>query len=302
MSAEPAARTSIPRSDPRATAAPMAESVRGLVSPPDVCMRVLELVRSDTASAEDIGRVIATDPALTTRLLRIVNSPLYGLRSRVETVSRAIAVLGGNELSSLVVAVSAVASFGRIPSALVNMDTFWRHGVFCGLIARALGRRARVLHPERLFVAGLLHDIGSLVLYHQVPDTMGKLLAEAAGHEQRLYELELATFGYGHADVGGLLLECWSLPEALHDAVASHHCPEQARVAPLEARIVHVAEKLANHSGIGGYCEAPVEEPLPGPQDWEALGLTVDDADVEELMGMAGIEFADLVSLLAVKR
>jgi HD-like signal output (HDOD) protein len=280
----------------------MAESVRGLVSPPDVCVRVLELVRSETASAEDIGQVIATDPALTARLLRIVNSPLYALRSRVETVPRAIAVLGSNELSSLVVAVSAIASFGRIPSTLVNMDTFWRHGVFCGLIARALGRRARVLHPERLFVAGLLHDIGSLVLYHQVPDTMGRLLAEAAGHEQHLYELEMATFGYGHADVGGLLLECWGLPEALHEAVASHHCPQQTRVAPIEANIVHLAEKLANHSGIGGYCEPPVEEPLPEADTWAALGLAADDVDVEELLGVAGIEFAELVTLLAVKR
>ncbi|MEQ8661439.1 MAG: HDOD domain-containing protein, partial [Gammaproteobacteria bacterium] len=258
-------------------------------------------VRSENASAEDIAQVVATDPALTVRLLRIVNSPLYGLRGRIETVPRAVTVLGVDALTSLVVAVSAVASFGRIPSKLVNMDTFWRHGVLCALLARTLARQARVLHPERLFVAGLLHDIGSLVLYHQVPDTMRGLLTAAAGAEQQLYDAELATFGYAHPQLGGLLLESWGLPETLHDAVTWHHEPARAAAAPIEAAIVHVAERLANHSGLGGYCEAPLEE-LPPPEAWQALGLDAADIDVEALLGQAGLEFTEIVALLAVKR
>jgi HD-like signal output (HDOD) protein len=302
MSAEPVRRPSDDASDPRRRAAPLAEQVRGLVSPPDVCVRVLELVRSDSASAEDIAQVVATDPALTVRLLRIVNSPLYGLRGRVETVPRAVTVLGVDALTSLVVAVSAVASFARIPSGLVNMDTFWRHGVLCGLIARALARRARVLHPERLFTAGLLHDIGSLVLYHQVPDTMRGLLTAAAGAEQHLYEAEMATFGYAHAQLGGLLLEGWGLPATLHTAVGWHHEPARAEEAPIEAAIVHLAEKLANHSGLGGYCEGPITEPEPPAEDWQALGLDPDAVDLEEILGQAGREFAEVVALLAVRR
>ncbi|MEQ8497675.1 MAG: HDOD domain-containing protein [Gammaproteobacteria bacterium] len=302
MSAQPARSSSDTAPDPHHRAKAVAEEVRGLVSPPDVCMRVLELVRSERASADDIAQVVATDPALTVRLLRIVNSPLYGLRGRIETVPRAVTVLGIDALSSLVVAVSAVASFGRIPSKLVNMDTFWRHGVLCGLIARALARRARVLHPERLFTAGLLHDIGSLVLYHQVPDTMRGLLTAADGAEQRLYDAELATFGYAHAQLGGLLLESWGLPATLHDAVTWHHEPARAEHAPIEAAILHLAEKLANHGGLGAYCEGAADEPPPPEADWLACGLEVSESDLEDLLGQAGQEFGEVVALLAVRR
>ncbi|MGR8919747.1 MAG: HDOD domain-containing protein [Gammaproteobacteria bacterium] len=283
------------------SAAALTESVRGLVSPPAVCARVLELVDSITASAADIGEVVACDPSLTSRLLRIVNSPLYGLRGTVDTVSRAVAVLGGRELVNLVVAVSAVSSFSKIPSRVVNMDTFWRHGVFCGLVARGLARRCKVLHPERLFVAGLLHDIGALVLYHKAPDVMQRLVAEAGEDEQRLFELERSTLGYSHAELGGMLLDGWSLPPALHQAVLWHHEPHRAGDAVVDSAIVHAAEALANKSGIGGYCEAAMDTE-PRPEVASLLGFAPEALDLDEVLGEAGLAFAETVELLAVSR
>jgi putative nucleotidyltransferase with HDIG domain len=274
------------------------ETVKGLVSPPDVCVRVLQLARSRTASAADIGAVVACDPTLTSRLLRIANSPLYGLRGRVDSVSRAITVLGSDALVNLVVAVSAVASFSRIANNLVNMDTFWRHSLFTALIARDLARQRHVLHPERLFVAGLLHDIGSLVVYHRVPDAARTLLTAAGGDESRMEALELETLGFSHAEVGALLLESWTLPEALQDAVRWHHHPGDAPGDQSDPAIVHVAEALANHSGIGSFCEAPATDTVIDPGAWPALGMAPDALDSDAMIGSAGEQFADMAAML----
>ena len=181
---------------PSDRAAELVHDVSGFVSPPDICLRVFELLQSPTASARDFGEVINRDPALCTRLLKMVNSPFYGFARRVETVSRAVAIIGVRELYNLVIAVSAVTSFNRISNVLVNMDTFWRHSIFTGLIARRLARRCGILHPERLFIAGLLHEVGSLVMFHRLPDTMKELLMLADGDEQVLHRGEVRHIGF----------------------------------------------------------------------------------------------------------
>jgi HD-like signal output (HDOD) protein len=142
------------RQNPEASAAELAQRLIGdvsfLVSPPDVCIKVFGLLESGQASAQEIGDVISHDPSLTARLLQLVNSSFFNFARRVDTVSRAITVLGTRELYSLVLAVSAIKSFSRLPVTLVNIDTFWRHGIFTGLLAREIARKIRILHPERL--------------------------------------------------------------------------------------------------------------------------------------------------------
>ena len=199
----------------------LVKDVSGLVSPPDVCVRVFELMRASTSSAEDFGEIIGRDPNLTTRLLRMVNSSFYGFASRIDTVSRAIAVIGTQELYALVISVSAVQSFSKIAPQQVDMSSFWRHSVCCGLIARRLSRHCGVLHPERLFIAGLLHEVGTLVLFHQLPELSAELVEACEGDEDSLHRAELDTLGYSHAEVGSLLLTLWSLPL---------HCTAQSEV------------------------------------------------------------------------
>lgn len=283
-------------------AAELVADVVELVSPPDVCVRLLDLVQSGDASAAAIGEVVSQDPNLTARLLRLVNSSYYSLPGRVETVSRATTVVGTRELYSLVLAVSAVSTFSRIPIRLVNMDTFWRHSIYCAISARYLARQCGVLHPERLFVAGLLHDIGTLVLYSRLPEVCRDLLLLAGGDEAMVYEAELRDMGFTHAHVGGLLLATWHLPDALRDAVTWHHDPAGASRGRLEAAIVCLAEWLANRSGIGGFCESP-EEPSPmNPEVWDMLGLDEGGFDAEAFMAEVSEQFDETVTLLAVGR
>lgn len=279
-------------------AASLLDDVSYLVSPPDICVRVFDLIESEHASAQKIGEVIAQDPSLTARLLKLVNSSFYNLARPIDTVSRAITIVGIRELYALVIAVSAIKSFSNLPNRLVNIDTFWRHGIYTGLIGRDLARRARILHPERLFVAGLLHDIGSLVLYNRIPEIAAELLLMSNGDENVLYQAELGELGFTHADLGGALLATWMLPETLQDAVCYHHVPSVADASALEASIVHIADNLANRSELGGFCEGPNTESRIDEKAWEAAGLGVEELDQDEIMGEAGLQFSETAGLL----
>ncbi|MGC1953534.1 MAG: HDOD domain-containing protein [Gammaproteobacteria bacterium] len=296
----------MPKMPPRARALDTAEKwiaeTSDLASPPEICATVFDLLRSPTASARDFGEVISRDPNLTARLLRMVNSSFYGLPTSVDTVSRAIAIIGNRELHSLMLAVTAAISFANIASTLVNMDTFWRHSVYCALLSRALARRCRVLHPERLFVLGLLHDLGSLVIYRRVPQLAAQLLEQAQGSEQALYHLELEQLGFSHADVGGLLLRRWSLPETLQQAVQYHHNPADAPNVVMEANIVHIGDILANCSELGAFSEQPAAEHCVAPQTWQALGLSEAQISPQALIGEAGLQFAETAEMLTMRR
>jgi len=136
-------------------------------------------------NAKQLGEIISHDPALTARILRIVNSAYYSLANKVELVSRAVSIVGEEDLRNLVLATSAVDSFKRIPNQLVDIDLFWRHSVHTGIISRLLSKHCNILHGERLFVAGMLHDIGKLVLYYKEPELSQQVLIHAAESEGR---------------------------------------------------------------------------------------------------------------------
>lgn len=281
-----------------ATAVKWIEQVRGLVSPPDICIKIFELIESQTASTTEIGAVIGQDPNLTARLLKIVNSPYYHFSNRIDTVSRAITVIGIRELSSLVLAVSAAKTFNNIHNDVVNIDTFWRHSIYTALIARELATRCDILHPERLFVAGLMHDIGSLIIYNRVPEAASTVLLQSEGNEQTLYQLENDILGVNHAEVGGLLLESWMMPKILRDAIMYHHEPDKCAIAPVEATIVHIAENLANASIIGGFSAVTSEQEEISAATWQVIGISIAELDIDELIAAAGLQFTEMYESL----
>ena len=251
--------------------------IEGLVSPPDVCLRLFELIHSPSSGAKEISAVVNIDPNLTARLLRIANSCFYSFSRKIDTVSRAVTVIGNAELYQLVLSISAVKTFNTIPNELVKMETFWRHSVYTGLLARALAVRANVLHPERLFVAGLMHDIGSIILYHQRPEAMRDILLMAEGDEEVLYQAELERFQFSHASVAGYLMDKWHLPEELAEAVKWHHEPEQAQVARIEANILYLANHLVNESEQGNFMGSPKADIQISQTMLEEIGLQEDE-------------------------
>jgi HD-like signal output (HDOD) protein len=202
------------------------------------------MVDDPDCTAQEVGAVISQDASLSARLLKIANSPLYGFRAKIDTISRAVTVIGRKELRDLVLAVSAVKTFSNIPVDLANMASFWRHSMFTGIVAKLLAKRCSVLHTERLFVAGLLHDLGQLLIYHKLPEQAQRILRRSEALDEALYLSERQLIQFDHAMVGGALATLWELPEVLNVAIRFHHDPEQAPQS-LEAALVHLADSVS---------------------------------------------------------
>jgi len=270
-------------------ASDLVKGIAKLASLPEVCVRVNELVDDPRSSAADIGRVISRDTALTAQLLRMANSAFYNFPSKVNTISRAITVVGERELRYLVLALSAVRAFAQIPVEMINMASFWRHSVYCGVQARLVASHCHVLHSERLFVAGLLHDIGMLVMMNRAPDQEKVALSRSEDGSEQLQLVEQELFGFDHGEVGRALLQQWNLPAALCETVACHHDLANAEEARLDAAIVHIADVMANRAELPVDYEGPL--PQVDPLAWEITGLSEDIMD--EIGDEAGPLFAE---------
>ncbi len=270
-----------------------------LVSLPEVCLRVNEMMEDPATSAKELGEVISRDTGLTARLLKIVNSSFYGFPSKIETVSRAVTVIGLRELRGLVLAASAVETFSKIPTEVLNRVHFWRHSVYCGVVAQLVAEECKVLHSERLFVAGLLHDIGKLIIAHRLPEEMKTIKNRVAAEQRFDFEVEQDVLGFDHADVGGALLREWKMPPTLCDAVEYHHRPSEAEESLMDAAMVHLANSITGmaEEGLDVDIETmiqPVDE-----QIWAVLG--VDASIIETVSKKAGPLFTDALEVILPK-
>lgn len=222
-----------------------------IASLPEVFLRVNEMIDSPRYSAADISTVISSDPGLTARLLKIVNSAFYSFPSQIDSISRAITIIGTRELRDLILATSVVRVFKGIPNDLVTMDDFWRHSICCGLAARALATKRGERLVERFFVAGLLHDIGSLLIYRKIPELAREALLRCQHNDTPLYRVEQDIMGFDHAAVGGEILRKWKLPEHLQEAVEFHHTPSRAERFPRDTALIHIADVVADAMQYG---------------------------------------------------
>jgi len=244
-----------------------------LCSLPDVYFRIMDVLKSNTSSVSAIAEVIAKDPSLSARLLKLVNSAFYGFPSKVDTIPRAVMIIGVAELSMLAAGVSTIQAFTGIPEELVNMREFWKHSIACGVLARNIARRKAGLSPERLFVGGLLHDIGRLVMYKRLPRASTQALLFSRFNGLPFFEAEKDVLGFEHARIGAMLMKEWKFPSSLSNMVKFHHNPAAA-VSIIEPAIIHLANSLA----VSGDIAAGGMTHFPGIQEqaWNALEMSVD--------------------------
>jgi putative nucleotidyltransferase with HDIG domain len=252
------------------------DDIDRLVSLPAVCIRLNELVDDPSSSAEEIARVISQDVSLTARILRIANSPLYGFSTQIDTVSRAVTVLGTHQIRDLALATAAVKTFEGIPNTLVSMDSFWEHSIYCALCARTLAMECLKRQRDAVFVGGLLHDIGHLVMYNRLPDLSRQALEVCldGADELETQEAEQEIFGFDHAELGGELAQRWALPSNIQESIAYHHNPEAAKQNRGEAAIVHIANSIAVLAELNtqDLAQAPHIHNIA----WELTGLEAD--------------------------
>ncbi|MGQ0659100.1 MAG: HDOD domain-containing protein [Chromatiales bacterium] len=214
------------------------------MSLPAAYLKIKEIVDCPGSSTADIARAISADPALTRRLLRIVNSPFYGFSGKIETVSRALVVLGTQQVHDLALATAVGGLYGSVSRKFFDMERFWRESVYCALAARELARLCNVLDCDRLFVAGLLHGIGHLAMHHCLPEQAAAARRAAQQQGRRIDRVQREMIGCDYAEVGGLLLSKWNLPASLCGAVKYHLDPAKAQPPVLSESILHIAAWL----------------------------------------------------------
>jgi len=237
---------------------------------PSIVYELNEVIANPLSSADQMAQVINKSPSLTSLLLKIVNSSFYGLPTKVDRVSLAVTLIGTRELSALALGINIMSMFKSIPGSLMTMRSFLQHSLACGIVSRLLAAQKNMRQTEQMFTAGLLHDLGRLILFIYFPQEALGALGHAGQHSACLYQVEKKRLGCHHAHIGKYLLNRWRLPLIIENTVCFHHEPEDAP-DPVPAAIVHAADILVNALGIGTSGERLV--PPLNARAWEALEL-----------------------------
>ncbi len=256
-----------------------AETVAGhaktLVSLPTIFFQIERAINHPSSSSTDIAKALHTDQGLSARLLRIANSAFYGFPQRVESVDQAIRIIGTRQLHDLVLATVVLTQFRGVDTNLVTMKSFWQHSFACGIAARSLATRRRESNVEHFFVAGLLHDIGSLVLYQEFPQRAAVALDMHRRDNAALDEVERLVIGCDHGQVGAALMTLWKLPESYREVAANHHNPAGTKSPSVGTAVVHIADLLVAALALGSNGEVGL--PRFCGEAWDVLALPPSD-------------------------
>ena len=234
--------------------------VEGLFSLPKVYLKVRESIDNPKSTIDDVALITSQDPNIAAQILKITNSAFFGFATNIDSIKRAIFIMGLAQLHDIVLAASAVTAFKGINSDLINMKDFWVRSVFCATIARILAQKSNVIDSERLFVCGILHDLGHLVIYVKCPNQASKILAQAKQGNEPIHLIEKEILGFDYAEVSGELLKSWNLPASIFEIVANHvelKCDERFS---LDSAIIHIANILAlqeESQKTGIFCSKP---------------------------------------------
>jgi putative nucleotidyltransferase with HDIG domain len=187
---------------------------------PVVATKVMQLIRDENVTAAELARVVASDPAVAARIMKISNSPLYGCQRQNQTLSGAIMLMGFNTLKSLVMVAYLKDTFKPVG---LTEKMLWEHSFGAGLAARLIADDIREINPEEAFLAGLLHDIGKLIMYNRDREKFHSLIECYYNGGMLFEDVEKSFYPYTHAEVGGCVLKKWNFPEVLVEAVTQHH-------------------------------------------------------------------------------
>jgi HD-like signal output (HDOD) protein len=242
-----------------------------LATLPEVYARLLTALHSEKSTGQELAAIIGQDPSLAAKLLKLVNSPVYASRVPIDTIGRAVSMVGQKELITLVLGLAACNAFSDIPPALCDMRAFWRHASACGVYATLLAAACPGTSPDRVFVGGLLHDIGQLVILRKLPAAAGRALLLSRIEGLPMREAETAVLGFDHAAVGRALLGRWNFPPSLTAMITDHHQPD-GRPESRETALVHIADILATAWAWPAFSGAPV--PALCEAAWRSAGLS----------------------------
>lgn len=237
---------------------------------PSIVFELNEIISNPMSSAGEIAQVINRSPSLAATLLKIVNSAFYGLRSKIDSIARAVMLMGSKEVSNLAMGITIMETFKDIPPEIMDVASFLEHNLACGTVTRILAAHSKIAQTEQLFVSGMLHDIGRLILYRYFPDYAKFTIMEAKRSGIPLLKAEQKILGCTHAHLGKRLLNKWKLPLSLVDNVFYHHHPSSAPDPDL-AVLLQMADMIVHGLGFGNSAEQII--PSFDIKAWERINL-----------------------------
>jgi HD-like signal output (HDOD) protein len=246
---------------------------------PAIYARIRDELESEDGSLTEVARLISHDPAISARILQVINSPLYGFAGQIDSILRAVQLLGMQQVHDLVLAVSVGEMFEGVDVGQMNMRVFWRLGVLRGLVARVLARRSGMADTERMFVIGLLASLGHLLLYMTVPELTLQAQQDADDSGEPLYRVERRLIGADDAEVCCAILANWRLPASFGPIVGGQHRPILAGEHSFEAAMLYLANRVADADRLG----------LPSAQAAERV-----DSDIWGHLELEPDAFADI--------
>ncbi len=250
------------------------ENINSLPTIPSTLKQISRIIGDPSISLKKIGEFISNDPALTTKVLKMVNSAFYGFPGRISSVSHATVLLGSNVIRGLIVGVSV---FEVMQKAMLGL---WQHSLGCAITSRIMAKRKGLKDYDDVYVAGLLHDIGKVILILEFSKEYKKAMNEAEIKGTTIFETERDHFVTNHAYIGSWLAEKWLFPRNLIEVIKYHHNPHLSKNAPIETAIVHLADILIRTMGVGFAGDPFV--PAVDPIAFEALNLS--KMDLKEIL------------------
>jgi putative nucleotidyltransferase with HDIG domain len=250
----------------------LVQHVENLPALPDTTVKVIRLADDPNASVREIGQIIAMDMAFTSRVLTIANSAFYGMPRSISTVNEAILVLGMGALRNLAVAAATFETLNKeMAGYCLPAGVLWKHSVECAVAAQIIAKQTGLVKMDEAFVAGLLHDVGKVVLNIYVGPQFEAIRALSELDDMPFHVAERMVLGFDHAEVGAKIAEKWNLPPMHCAAIAGHHRFELGAKAPELTAVVHVANVICKGQTLTSELDMPVQ--MPEAQALDILGL-----------------------------
>ncbi len=248
---------------------------------PQSIAQILELTKSTKSSAHDLTKVCEHDPKLTVNMLKLANSSFYGFTRKISTISHAIVCLGLDTVKSIALTSSTQEMLNNeVPAYALEKGMLWQHSIACSTCARIIAKRIGFKESEEAYIAGLLLDIGKIILSNFAEDEFIRIVEKTKRDKISFDKAEQEVLGFDHPQIGARIIEKWNLPPILVEAVQYHHRPEKAETHKKLTYIVHLADAISCMLGIGLGCDGlmyVLEE-----NTLDILGLSKDD--VESIM------------------
>jgi len=279
--------------------------IHNLPTPPMVFTQINKVLNNPNTSAYQIGAIISEDPALTAKVLKLTNSAFYSLPRTVTSVKQAIIILGLDVVRSLVLSASVFETFSKQYNLDKEfLDNFWRHSLSVAFMARIISRTKSFpsfLEAEESFSAGLLHDIGKVIIFSHLPDEFTQIKQIVADNPETSWQdVETGVLGFDHAMVGSHLAQKWNLPEDLCDAIRHHHDPESSRNDSFSTHLIHLSDYLSKKLELDESNKEIMDKLQSCPASWEKL--EIDQKQEEELLMLLSTEYIKAETFLNMAR